>query len=455
MREIRHDIERWFDEGHGVALAQVIKTWGSSPRAAGSLLAVSDDARLAGSVSGGCIEGAVAQSALACLEDGAGVVEKFHASTQRAQEVGLSCGGNVDVLVTPLDRALFEVESALVAADREYLRVTLASTGTGGIDAREADSGYAEGVEGEPMVAAVDIDHADAIAGASLRTLGSVDARAIGASFLVAFSPDAEAALEAAGERCDVARLSLADVPGDTACCVVADRITLAARGLGGDELLDVACEALGRPRTQGTGQIERAGHEWFYARCAAMPQLVCIGGTHVSIHLAQMAKMLGYRTVVIDPRGVFATEERFPFVDELVHEWPQEAFRHIELTSQTALCALTHDPKIDVPALARALESRAFYIGSLGRTTTQLSRCEELRGLGYPEESIARISGPIGLDLRGREPAEIALSIMAEITAVRYGAPVTTSTMLASARKAAADLMARPVAPASCLLRP
>ena len=420
MREIRHDIERWFNEGHGVALAQVIKTWGSSPRVAGSLLAVSDDARLAGSVSGGCIEGAVAQSALTCLEDSAGTVEMFHASTQRAQEVGLSCGGNVDVLVAPLDRALFEVENALVEADREYLRVTLAAVK-------------------EPSAGGEGTSPADVASGASLQVAGAADARAVGTSFLVAFSLDAEAALEAAGARYDVAHLSLADVPGDSACCVIADRAALAARGLSAAELLRAAADALARPRTAGTGQVECAGHTWFYARCAAMPQLVCIGGTHVSIHLAQMAKMLGYRTVVIDPRGVFATDERFPFVDELVHEWPQEAFEHIELTPQTALCALTHDPKIDVPALARALESRAFYIGSLGRTTTQLSRYEELSALGYPDEAIARISGPIGLDLKGREPAEIALSIMAEITAVRYGASLTTTTMLSSAHKALA----------------
>ena len=410
MREIRHDIERWFNEGRGVVLAQVIKTWGSSPRVAGSVLAVSDDARLAGSVSGGCIEGAVAQSALSCLEENRGCVEMFHASTQRAQEVGLSCGGNVDVLVAPLERALFEVENALIERDREYLRVTLS--------------------------AASDL------------------AEAVGSSFLVAFSPDAEEALEAAGQRCDASRLGLADVPGDTACCVVVDRTMLEGRGLDVAELPEVAAEMLARPRTQGTGQLEKGRLVWFYARCSAMPQLVCIGGTHVSIHLAQMAKALGYRTVVIDPRGVFATDERFPFVDELVHEWPQDAFEHIALTPQTALCALTHDPKIDVPALARALESHAFYIGSLGRTTTQLLRYEELRGLGYPDESIARISGPIGLDLRGREPAEIALAIMAEITAVRYGAAISTTTTLSSARKARTEHTAEVAVGVSCATR-
>ena len=178
----------------------------------------------------------------------------------------------------------------------------------------------------------------------------------------------------------------------------------------------------------------------FFFARANPQPQLVCVGSVHISIHLTRMAKMLGYRTVVVDPRGAFATEERFPFVDELVHAWPQEAFKTLRLTSSTALCALTHDPKIDVPALAAALDSPAFYIGSLGRYTTQLSRYRQLVCEGYGDEAIGRVYGPIGLDLKGREPAEIALSVMAEITAVRHGGAFPMSMMLASARRAEAE---------------
>ena len=329
------------------------------------------------------------------LETGRGVMERFHASTARAQEVGLSCGGNIEVLVAPLDRVLFAVEDALLAADREYVRVSLA-----------------EGPE-----------------------------ELVGAMFLVAFSPDAEDAVERAGGVCE-----LVDLPGISACCAVATP-ELLGRLEGADGVRDarellaqVAAAVVERPRTEATGHVGQGGLDWFFARGYAQPQLVCIGGTHVSIHLAQMAKALGYRTVVVDPRGVFATTERFPFVDELLHEWPQQAFTHVELTPQTAVCALAHDPKIDVPALAAALGSRAFYIGSLGRVTTQLSRYEDLRGLGYADERIARVFGPIGLDLKGREPAEIALAVMAEITAVRYGASFDMSTMVGSARKALAE---------------
>ena len=152
------------------------------------------------------------------------------------------------------------------------------------------------------------------------------------------------------------------------------------------------------------------------------------------------MAKELRYRTIVIDPRGVFSTEERFPFVDELWKEWPQQALKHVVLDSSTALCALSHDPKFDVPAMAQALRSQAFYIGCLGRTTTQLERYQELKAEGFTEEDLAKIHGPVGLNLGGREPAEIALSILSEITMVRYGGNLPSRSMVESAGKGAAE---------------
>ena len=125
MRDVRNDVQRWFSAGKAVALAQVVKTWGSSPRACGSVMAVNEDGGIAGSVSGGCIEGSVVQTALDCLDGMPARLEKFHASTARAQEVGLSCGGNVEVLVGALDRTLFEVECGELDADRAYVRVCL------------------------------------------------------------------------------------------------------------------------------------------------------------------------------------------------------------------------------------------------------------------------------------------------------------------------------------------
>ncbi|RNL48459.1 XdhC family protein [Paraeggerthella hongkongensis] len=383
MREIRNDVARWFEAGCDVALAQVTKTWGSSPRVPGSVMAVSAWGGIAGSVSGGCIEGSVIQMAIDCLESSqGGCLERFHASTVRAQEVGLSCGGNIEVLVSRLDRALFEAECVELDAERPYVRVSFAELANESV---------------------------------------------VGAYFLLV-SPDAPAAQGRVGLRaftalgCEGWRLI---VPRDV------------EEQLGRDALAEAARSVCSCEPTQDAGLVRIGAGAAFFARMNPQPQLVCVGSVHIAIHLTRMAKMLGYRTVVVDPRGVFATEERFPFVDQLVHAWPQEAFQTLHLNASTALCALTHDPKIDVPALAAGLDSPAFYIGSLGRRTTQLSRYRQLVREGYSDEAIARVYGPIGLDLKGREPAEIALSVMAEITAVRHGATFPMSTMLASAQRA------------------
>lgn len=386
MREVRDDVRRWFSEGVGVALAQVTKTWGSSPRVPGSVMAVSGDGRLSGSVSGGCIEGAVAQVAMECVAGHLSSLEKFHASTRRAQEVGLSCGGKIEVFVTTLDPALFAAEDALIAADAPYARVTA--------------------IEG--------------------------DAGAVGLSFVVAD--------RAALEDVPVEGLLPIDVPEAGAVVLASSEAPDSARAA----MASVAVALADEPAHVQTGHILDGGIDWFFSRVAPKPQLICIGGVHIAIRLCELAHVLGYRTVVIDPRGVFATGERFPGVDELVHAWPQEAFKDIPLTTETALCALTHDPKIDGPALLEAVNSPAFYIGSLGRSTTQWARARALAEEGATDEQIGRIYGPIGLDLRGREPAEIALSVMAEITAVRHGSPYPLSTMLESARKVEAEKKAK-----------
>ena len=397
MREVASDVRRWFDEGRAVALAQVTKTWGSSPRVPGSVMAVADDGRLAGSVSGGCIEGAVAQVAMECAGSRLSSLEKFHASTRRAQEVGLSCGGNIEVFVGDLPRA---VEEALIRADAAYARVTAVEAvfpGDRVDDPSQDDAAVREGgMDALGAMAIVADEEALTAAVASL-------APAVAAEVAVA--------------RCDGAAVATA---GEADC------------------LLAVAEAVAARPASEDAGHVIEGGIDWFFARVRPAPQLVCIGGVHIAMRLAEIAHVMGFRTVVVDPRRVFATGERFPGVDELVHAWPQEAFAEdgpVRLTANTAVCALTHDPKIDVPALQAALASPAFYIGSLGRSTTQLSRCRQLAGEGCPDEQIARIYGPIGLDLRGREPAEIALSIMAEICAVRHGSPYELSTMLETAR--------------------
>jgi xanthine dehydrogenase accessory factor len=151
-------------------------------------------------------------------------------------------------------------------------------------------------------------------------------------------------------------------------------------------------------------------------------PRLVIFGGVHVAVELVRLSKLLGYRTIVADGREAFLTRERFPTADELILGWPEEAFQKVGLDSSCYVCILSHDPKFDEPALKLALRSPATYVGAIGSHKTQAERREWLRREGYTREEIDRLHGPIGLDLGGRQPAETALAILAEMTAVRYG---------------------------------
>ena len=144
------------------------------------------------------------------------------------------------------------------------------------------------------------------------------------------------------------------------------------------------------------------------------------MGGVHIAIPLVAIAKTLGYRTVVVDPREAFVSAERFPDVDRLVSAWPDRALGEIGIDSATAVAVLTHDPKLDDPALAAALRSPAFYVGALGSRRTQEKRRQRLLEAGLDEEALARLHAPIGLPIGGRSPGEIALSIMAQVVAAR-----------------------------------
>ncbi|HEX9840232.1 MAG TPA: XdhC family protein, partial [Anaerolineales bacterium] len=145
-------------------------------------------------------------------------------------------------------------------------------------------------------------------------------------------------------------------------------------------------------------------------------------------IALMALAKTLGYRTVVIDPRSAFGSAERFPNVDQLIQAWPDEAFQQVPLTRSTAVAMLTHDPKLDDPALKLALPSAAFYVGALGSKTTQAKRRQRLLDEGLTEAQLNRLHGPIGLEIGAGTPEEIAMSIMAEIVAARNNAEETAN---------------------------
>ncbi|MFO7167322.1 MAG: XdhC/CoxI family protein [Chloroflexota bacterium] len=150
-------------------------------------------------------------------------------------------------------------------------------------------------------------------------------------------------------------------------------------------------------------------------------PTMFIVGAVHIAIPLVTFAKTLGFRTVVIDARGAFATPERFSHADELIHAWPDEVLPG-RLNSNSMVVLLTHDPKLDDPALMVALPSPARYVGALGSPKTHAARLERLRAAGVPEEQLARLHAPIGLKIGGRTPEEIAVSIIAEVVACRHG---------------------------------
>jgi xanthine dehydrogenase accessory factor len=355
VREILAQARLWLAEGKSVAVATVVQTWGSAPRPAGSKMAVSSAAEMAGSVSGGCVEGAVVEEALAVLK--AGVPKSLHygVTDDAAWEVGLACGGQLDLLVEPLAGWM---------------------TPTAG--ARSLLDGFESALgEGRPVARAV------VLAGPGRWEWSSWLAESDG-SLHGAVAKELEVAV---GEGARAALRS-------------------------------------GRPQT-GTILTPEGEARVFYDVVLPPPVLVIVGGVHIAIDLHRLAKTLGYRVVVVDPRRAFGTPARFPLADELVSEWPDTGLRAIGLTGSTAVAVLSHDPKLDDPALLVALRSPAFYVGALGSAETNRQRRERLTEAGVTEAEMSRLRAPIGLPLGGRAPEEIALSILAEIVAARCGSPL------------------------------
>ncbi|MCZ6497554.1 MAG: XdhC family protein [Gammaproteobacteria bacterium] len=182
-------------------------------------------------------------------------------------------------------------------------------------------------------------------------------------------------------------------------------------------EVLREARRALKR---DGARTIEVAGQRYLLQTLSPPPRLLVIGAVHIAQALIPMARVAGYDVQLIDPRAAFATRDRFPGI-EIINQWPQEVMDELPLNSRTAVVTLSHDAKIDEPALKAALESDAFYIGALGSKKNHAKRLQRLAALGFDDETLARIAGPVGLPLGGRSPAEIAVSILAQIIQSRY----------------------------------
>ncbi len=307
----------WHRAGVGAALATVVQTWGSAPRRVGAQLAVGGDGRIAGSVSGGCVEGAVVVEALEALEHGSHRMLEFGVSDADAFAVGLACGGTIRILIEPVGKALPNALLADLVQARRERRAT-------------------------------------------------------------AYVVDVKT-----GAR----RVSAGDFP---------ERMRQDRSGF------------------QEDGRTFVAVHN-------PPLRLIVMGAVHIAQALVPMARLAGYDPFVVDPRDTFASSERFAG-ETILREWPDAAIKQLGLDARTALVLLTHDPKLDDPALVLALTADPFYIGALGSRRTHAKRVERLIQAGFTAPQIARVHGPVGLDIGAAGPAEIAVSILAQMTAVLRG---------------------------------
>ena len=324
MTEFMHDripeaALAWHRAGRGAALATVVETWGSAPRQAGSQLAVSGAGEMVGSVSGGCVEGAVVTEALEALADRKPRLLTFGVSDETAFAVGLACGGTIRVLVEPVGEGAHALPEALLAR--------------------------------------------------------LVEARA---------------------------------APRPVALVTRTEGWTRQLLEPGEDPAADA------RFRSDRSG-MEEDGR--FIAVHNPPLRLIVVGAVHIAQPLLTIARACGYAPTLIDPRGAFGSAARFPG-ETILEDWPDEALAALAPDACTAIVTLTHDPKLDDAAIRIALGSPAFYLGCLGSKKTHAKRVDRLTAAGFTPEEIARIHAPVGLDIGATTPAEIAVSIMAQITA-------------------------------------
>lgn len=308
----------WHKNHGGAVLATVVKTWGSAPRPAGSQLAIGTAGRMAGSVSGGCVEGAVVAQAVDVQQDGKPRLLEFGVSDDEAFSVGLACGGKISVLVEPI---------------------------------------------GAPL-------------GISLKMLERL------VEFRASRTPVTYCVNVVTWER-------QIFVPEEDSNLSLMQRLTADRSGMEGN---------------------------WFMAVYNPPLRMIVVGGVHIAQPLMHMARLVGYDAVLVDPRSAFATDDRFPG-EVVLTEWPDEAIPELGPDSRTAIVTLSHDAKIDDAAILAAIPTDAFYIGCLGSTRTHKKRCERLQQEGVDEAQIARIKAPVGLDIKARTPAEIAVAIIAQVT--------------------------------------
>ena len=356
MRDIWAEQLNWVDSGKPFVLARVIRTWRSAPRKSGAGMIIGKGMdkdslpKVVGSVSGGCIEGAVIEEALEVLESGESRTLSYGVEDELALSVGLSCGGEVSVLLEKhwalsTDPNTKNIWDTLQDCIRNNIPAILISP----LPAENGSSGENQ----SPLL----------------------------------ILPEAENAVDLQNNH---------------------------------EEANALAEEAY---KERENRIVEIGGEEFFIQVFPRRDQLLIIGAGHITIPLVRFAMDLDFLTVVIDPRTVFANPERFPVPpDQLISKWPDDVLPDLALNEDTYAILLTHDPKIDDPALHILLKNNLPYIGALGSSRTHAKRCARLEEAGFDADSIAQIKGPAGADIGAQTAAEIALSMIAEVVAAKHG---------------------------------
>ncbi|GAA1990602.1 XdhC/CoxI family protein [Amycolatopsis minnesotensis] len=355
MRDVLDELHRRWQDGETVGLGTVVATFSSAPRDPGAAMLVGAGGEVVGSVSGGCVEGAVYELAQQVVADGTPVLQRYGVSDDDAFAVGLTCGGIIDIYVERVNRETMPELGDVVG----YVRA------------------------GEPVAVVTVIEHPGA---------GTVGRHLI-------VRPE--------------------HVDGTLGSSRMNDAVADDARGL-------LATGRTGVLHYGPDGQRRGEGMTVFVNSFEPPPRLLVFGAIDFAAAMARMGAYLGYQVTVCDARPVFATSSRFPDAHEVVVDWPHryltaeaEAGR---VNRRTAIAVLTHDPKFDVPLLEVALRLDVGYVGAMGSRKTHDDRFSRLRDAGLSEADLERLSSPIGLDLGARTPEETAVSIAAEIIALRWG---------------------------------
>jgi len=333
-------IQFWHASGKEAAMATLIHSSGTSPLPVGEMMAISSSFDMQGAVSRGCVESAILEIAQDAIKNNHAILQHFGFSNQSAWEVGLTCGGKIDVIIEPLLRS---------RNTTEFFECVLS---------------LSENEESFFLLHFIDEEH-------------------LGKKLV-----------------CDHEKTLYSDL---SASLAVAPSVIHELNNQNKLRVVDLSLTN-GKKLSVFVNYLQPAS------------RLIIIGAAEIAIYLTKMAKILGFSVAIIDPRSMFATQVRFPDADTILAKWPQDCLPLLKLKAQDALVVISHDEKIDLPALQIGLENHVSYIGLLGSLKTRQNRFDALKEAGWQDTDLAHLHAPIGLDIGSKKADEIALSILGEI---------------------------------------